>query len=137
VVADSVGAAAPDILPVKFHDDPIMTVPVLKPDAIGRPDGVAGHRKKKSFWKPRRKPDEDTTTKKQMTPADYLKYYAKDAQGRYTGSEDPAVDCILRGADLEKWRGRDSGTRDDGASMMSSAPPSIMGSEAEPRDVIR
>ncbi|ETI21871.1 hypothetical protein G647_05940 [Cladophialophora carrionii CBS 160.54] len=42
---------------------------------------------------------------RQVTRMEYLKHYAKDDQGGYIGTEDPAEDCILNGEDLARWRG--------------------------------
>jgi hypothetical protein len=33
---------------------------------------------------------------KMMPRGEYLKYYAKDEEGNYIGSEEPAEDCSLR-----------------------------------------
>lgn len=41
---------------------------------------------------------------RQITRGEYLKHYAKDDNGRYIGSEEPAADCILKGEDVAKYR---------------------------------
>lgn len=41
---------------------------------------------------------------KKVQRRECLKHYAKDEQGSYIGTEEPAEDCILRGRDLERYR---------------------------------
>jgi len=102
---------APQLLPFRFTDDSIISVPVLRPEDVGsyahRAPVVDGTKKK--FWQSRRKSRDGGLNEKfiikKMTRGDYLKHYAKDDEGRYCGTEEPAADCLLRGPDLEKWRG--------------------------------
>jgi hypothetical protein len=103
-------------LPVKFTDDSLLTIPVL-------PKGAeqVENDKKKHFWS-RRKSQNANFVMKEMTRGDYLKHYAKDDQGKYIGTEEPAEDCILRGEDVQKYKPVTSfsneignkGHRDDG-----------------------
>ena len=41
---------------------------------------------------------------KQVPYETWRKHYAKDAQGMYKGTHAPAEDCLLKPADVEKWR---------------------------------
>lgn len=108
--AESFGAAAPNLLPVRFTDDSLIMIPVMPPDgATGKvlegdsdedQDPIkAEPRKKFGFF--RRKSSSSSKKKdqafvmKEVTRRDYLKYYAKDEEGNYTGTMDPAPDCIL------------------------------------------
>lgn len=96
------GASPANFLPVKFHDDSLIPVPVLRPEDVGKAEP---HKKKKSFLSSRRKSENANFTIKHIPRAEYLKHYAKDADsGSYIGSEDPAADCILRGDDVIKYR---------------------------------
>jgi hypothetical protein len=36
---------------------------------------------------------------------EWRKHYAKDKEGRYRGTHEPAPDCLLLPADVVKWRG--------------------------------
>jgi hypothetical protein len=85
-------------LPVKFTDDSILSIPVLPQGA-----GQVAADKKKRFWS-RRKSENTNFVMKEMSRGDYLKHYAKDEQGKYIGTDEPAEDCILRGEDLEKYK---------------------------------
>jgi hypothetical protein len=99
MASDSVlSTAGVNHLPVKFTDKSVISIPVL-------PKGGAQIEtpKKKRFWS-RRKSENNNFVMKEMTRGEYLKNYAKDDQGKYTGTEDPAEDCILRGEDIEKYR---------------------------------
>ena len=98
-VADSYGAAQGNLLPVKYTDDSLIPVPVLKPDQMGK----ALPERKRSFFS-RRKSRDDSFTIKHLPRGEYLKHYAKDDNGMYIGTEEPAADCILRGGDLTKYR---------------------------------
>lgn len=123
--AESFGRAAPNLLPVRYTDNSIISVPVLShaepTQSNGYTDDNASEdlnpikeqnsksgRSRFSLSSFRRK----STSKgkqqdfiiKEMTRGNYLKHYAKDDSGRYIGSEDPAVDCILNNEeDRVKW----------------------------------
>ena len=98
---ESWGAAPANFLPVKFHDDSLIPVPVLRPEDVGK----AEPHKKKAFLSSRRKSENANFTVRHIPRREYLKYYAKDPDsGSYIGSEDPAADCILRGDDVIKYR---------------------------------
>jgi hypothetical protein len=102
-------------LPWKYTDESLISVPCLKPRAQepAPPAGDAGDKMKK-WW--RRKSltsgnslnDPGNFMMKKVKRGDYLKHYAKDEQGNYMGTEEPAEDCILRGKDLDKYRGSDT-----------------------------
>lgn len=85
-------------LPVKFTDDSIISIPVLPKGA----EQVESD-KKKHFWS-RRKSQNTNFIMKQMTRGEYLEHYAKDDDGKYIGSGEPAEDCILRGDDVTKYK---------------------------------
>ena len=76
-------------------------MPVLRPEDIGKADG---HKVKKSFFSSRRKSENSNFVIKQVQRGEYLKFYAKDERGRYVGTEEPAVDCILKGEDARRYR---------------------------------
>lgn len=96
------GATGPaNILPVRYTDESLISVPVLPPGQIGR----APEEKKKHFWSSRRSSRNSDFIIKEIPRGDYLKYYAKDDDGAYIGTEDPAKDCILKGDDYERYRG--------------------------------
>lgn len=40
-----------------------------------------------------------------MTRGEYLKHYAKDEEGNYVGSEEPAADCVLKEGDRRAGHG--------------------------------
>ena len=97
------GAAPANFLPVKFHDDSLIPVPVLRPEVAGKAEPL--QKKNKSFLSSRRKSENANFTVKHIPRGEYLKYYAEDPDsGSYTGSEDLAADCILRGDDVIKYR---------------------------------
>lgn len=128
---ESFGRAAPNLLPVRFTDTSIISVPVLphaepsqsKPtdedsdsNSDSNPVKDSNSRSKPksrfSISSFRRKSSTGTAKKgkqefviKEMTRAEYLKHYAKDENGRFIGSEEPAFDCILNNEeDRVKWR---------------------------------
>lgn len=121
--ADSWGAGAPNLLPVRFTDESIISVPVMPP-AVAEPakdvdvdpeddEGpVKGLKQKSRFSLSsfRRKsgsskPKQPEFVMKDMPRSEYLKHYAKDAKGKYIGTEDPARDCILKNReDIMKYR---------------------------------
>jgi hypothetical protein len=94
-------------LPFKYTDDSLISVPCLRlgiqesAPASGEPNDT-----KKKWW--RRKSSSssnpDNFEMKKVRRGEYLKHYAKDDQGNYCGTEEPAEDCILRGKDLERYR---------------------------------
>ena len=98
--AETWGAAPANTLPIRFHDDSLISVPVLRPEDVGK---VEAEKPKKSFFTSRRKSSNANFTIKQVPRRDYLKHYAKDDDGKYCGSEAPAEDCILRGEDAAKY----------------------------------
>lgn len=99
--ADSLGAGPANLLPVKFTDDSMIDVAVMRPEDVGK----AEMPKKKASFFSRRRSDNTNFVIRQMRRGDYLKHYAKDDSGRYCGQEEPASDCILRGEDIQKYRG--------------------------------
>jgi len=40
-----------------------------------------------------------------MTRGEYLKHYAKDEEGNYVGTEEPAEDCVLKEGDRRQRHG--------------------------------
>ncbi|KPI42095.1 uncharacterized protein AB675_5655 [Cyphellophora attinorum] len=125
--AEALGNGAPNLLPVRFTDESLIDVPVMRPEDVARAGFVGrngtsasqissdvGSSKKDplssrfSFLTKRRGSSDkkkDEFVMKQMTRAEYLKHYAKDAAGRYCGTGTPAEDCILRSEeDLLRWR---------------------------------
>ena len=99
--AESWGAGPANTLPMKFSDSSLIPVPVLRPEDVGKVDG---HKSKKSFFSSRRKSENSNFVIKQVPRGEYLEYYAKDEEGRYVGTEEPAVDCILKGEDVMRYR---------------------------------
>lgn len=109
--ADSLGAGTPNLLPPKFTDDSIISVPVLPPDSNSQNSGVdtdnAENPVKEVKSKSRlgsifrksvsgeSKGKSPGFVMKKMKRSEYLKRYAKDDEGIYIGTEDPAPDCIL------------------------------------------
>jgi hypothetical protein len=97
-------------LPWKYTDESLISVPCLRPRPEESADASGEVNDKKKWW--RRKSstssnsvnDPNNFVLKKMKRGDYLKHYAKDEQGSYIGTEEPADDCILRGRDLEKYR---------------------------------
>lgn len=85
--------------PFKFTDDSILSIAVLPPGSNGQVEAT----KKKHFWS-RRRSENANFTMKEMSRGEYLKRYAKDDNGKYIGTEEPADDCILRGEDVAKYR---------------------------------
>ena len=98
---ESFGAAPANLLPVKFTDESLIPVPVLRAEDVGKAEP---QKTKKSFWSSRRKSQNASFTMKHIPRGEYLKHYAKDDNGAYIGTEEPAADCILRGDDLIKYR---------------------------------
>lgn len=135
IAADhSYGAAAPNLLPVRFTDNSIISVPVLphaeptqtstnnkefdsSASSLFSDDSTANPIKEQEKSKSRfsisggfrRKSSSKSKHQdfviKQMTRGNYLKFYAKDDNGRFIGSEEPAGDCILNNEeDRVKYR---------------------------------
>ena len=123
--AEAHGAGAPNLLPFRFTDQSIISVPVMpSPEASAYKstasdseeddDLVKGRpkpRSKFSFSSFRRK----SSSKKEKTPdfvmkdmtrAEYLKHYAKDEEGKYIGTEEPASDCILNTKKVDPFERR-------------------------------
>ncbi|KAI1616022.1 hypothetical protein EDD36DRAFT_121138 [Exophiala viscosa] len=110
----------------KHIDDPLITVPVLGPQEIARRaspqprDGsqpsanVSDAEKSKSEFSlfARMKlsvPDSSVDFVMCQVPrSQYLAHYAKDENGRYIGSGEPAEDCILSEEDMVKYRGENA-----------------------------
>lgn len=108
--ADSLGQGPANFGPVRFTDDSVISIAVMPPEGVeaktvdddsDEDDGPIKAEPKKKFGFFRRKSSAYAKKKdkpfvmKQVTRADYLKYYAKDDDGNYTGTMDPAPDCIL------------------------------------------
>lgn len=120
--AESWGAGAPNLLPKRFTDDSIISVPVMPseeeiyaslcdPDPIkdrddDSRDPIKEDKRRFTFF--RRKPSKAKNppfVMKDMKRSEYLKYYAKDDDGNYIGTRDPAPDCILKNeGDMMKFR---------------------------------
>ena len=100
--AESFGRGPANILPRRYNDDSLISIPVIRPEDIGKPD--AYKKEKKSLFSSRRKSENANFIIKQIPRGEYLKHYAKDEASKYIGTEEPAVDCILRGEDLERYR---------------------------------
>lgn len=138
-VAESLGAGAPNLLPARFTDESIISIPVLPPPDV--PDGKAfssdsdeddnpikGREKPKSRFslssfrrrlssKKEKQPD---YVMKEMTRAEYLKHYAKDDNGRYIGTEEPGDDCILNVTeDIMKYKPRSNSGKVDPKKKMN------------------
>ena len=115
-IADSMGRGPANLLPRKYTDDSLISVPCLSTEDIGRTTSSAAgpvtgleNEKSSRWWKSRRRSKDGGSNEnfviKQIPRGEYLKHYAKDDDGRYCGSEDPADDCILRGQDVQRYRG--------------------------------
>jgi len=114
--ADSFGHGAPNLLPVKFHDDSIISIPVMRPEDIHSAHTNAapapasdGKSRKLSFFHRKSAGGGSSAPKqkfamRELTRREYLAHYAKDNDGKYVGTEEPAEDCILRGEDLVRYR---------------------------------
>jgi hypothetical protein len=81
--AESFGAGPANLLPTRFTDESLITIPVQRPENIGK---VAPAKAKKPFisfgWK-----SKDDFLMKQVPRGEYLKYYAKDESGNYIGRQ--------------------------------------------------
>lgn len=118
--AESFGRSAPNLLPVRFTDNSMISVPVLPHAEPTKVDDTASsiytdysdgpikeQPKSRSRFSLsssfRRKSSSKARGQdfiiKEMTRGNYLKFYAKDDDGRYIGTEEPAVDCILSNED--------------------------------------
>ena len=106
--SEALGAGPANFAPVRFTDDSMITIAVLPSDDAkvktledsSDDDNPIKEEPKKKFGFFRRKSayskkKDQPFVMKQVTRRDYLKYYAKDDDGNYTGTEDPAPDCIL------------------------------------------
>jgi hypothetical protein len=100
--AESYGHGPANLLPVRYTDDSLIPVPVMRSEDIGKP----AKKEKKSFFSSRRKSENTNFVMKEIPRGEYLKHYAKDDSGKYIGTEEPASDCILRGEDLDYYRGK-------------------------------
>ncbi|EXJ77521.1 hypothetical protein A1O3_09748 [Capronia epimyces CBS 606.96] len=120
--SESWGAGPANLLPVRFTDESLIHVPVLRPEDMERQSAeqqqqqprqlasppateVDGGRRFSFFRRKSSKPGE-TFTMRRIPRREYMAHYAKDDAGKYIGTEDPADDCILRGEDLIKYRNR-------------------------------
>ena len=112
--ADTMQGVAPSFMPVRFTDASRIPVPCLPQNAGAvQADGASKDKKKKRWWSNAARGGRDEVANsnfvlKQIPRGEYLKHYAKDEEGKYIGTEDPAEDCILKGADIAKWRGSGS-----------------------------
>lgn len=57
-------------------------------------------------------------TMRPVTRALYLKYYAKDENGKYMGTEDPAKDCYLNAEDSHRWGRNPVNLTDEGRDLL-------------------
>lgn len=88
------GLCSPD--PIKDRDDDSLNP--IKEDRRR----FSFFRRKSSQSKPKRFPP---FVMKDMKRSEYLMYYAKDDDGKYIGTRDPAPDCILKNeGDRMKFR---------------------------------
>lgn len=121
-LADAPQTVPGKTLPLKFTDESLISVPCLRPRSQeeGFTKGEANKKDKKRWW--RRKSstsngsmnNPDNFVMRKIQRGEYLKHYAKDEQGAYIGTEEPAEDCILRGDDLETYRsGKDKMFRNE------------------------
>ncbi|RMZ79719.1 hypothetical protein DV738_g3183, partial [Chaetothyriales sp. CBS 135597] len=101
----SLGHGAPDLLPQRYDDTSLITVPVMRPEDIGTANGHVTE-KKRSLFSSRRRSENSQFVMKKIPRGEYLKHYAKDEAGQYVGTDEPAADCILRGEDVAKYRGK-------------------------------
>ncbi|RMD43313.1 hypothetical protein DV735_g1857, partial [Chaetothyriales sp. CBS 134920] len=102
---EAIGHGTPALLPRRYTNDSLITVPVMRPEDVGTADGHKSE-KKRSLFSSRRRAENSKFVMKQIPRGEYLKHYAKDDAGQYVGTEEPAADCILRGEDVAKYRGR-------------------------------
>lgn len=123
--AESFGAGPPNLLPVRFTDDSIISVPVIPPPgtkgklAAASPfededdEGPVKQPKESGFFSFFQRKSSSTSKKKEekydfvmkdVTRGEYLKHYAKDDKGKYVGMEVPATDCLLNDGDMRKYR---------------------------------
>lgn len=129
--SDTLGHGPPNLLPLRYTDDSIISVPVLPAtthdsknssqllsdtdtdtdrqhqntttDASKKPSPFSTFIRRLSSSS---KPKYPAFVMRDMSRGEYLRFYAKDAGGRYCGSETPAVDCILtHEEDRAKYRG--------------------------------
>ncbi|KIW31698.1 uncharacterized protein PV07_03300 [Cladophialophora immunda] len=119
----------PVVKPTEYTDDTLITVPVLDLEALqgghgSNDEGALGELSKKegklqnrsTFFRHKPSSSQSASNRKvnvsirQGTRRQYLKHYAKDGQGRYIGTEDPAEDCVLDGEDSSRWRGQPTGS---------------------------
>ena len=86
-VAESWGRGPANLLPRRYDDNSLISVPALRPEDVGK---VEGHKKeKKSFFSSRRKSENSKFVMKQIPRGEYLAHYAKDDDGKYIGTEEP------------------------------------------------
>jgi hypothetical protein len=90
-VAESFGAGPASLLPTRFTDESLITIPVQRPENIGK---VAPTKAKKPLLSFGRKSKDDFLMK-QVSRGEYLKYYAKDENGNYIGRQTPHSCTIL------------------------------------------
>ncbi|KIW52547.1 hypothetical protein PV05_08177 [Exophiala xenobiotica] len=119
---ESFGMGPANHSPFRFTDDSIISVPVMRPEDVSRqavsntppPSDTTDHGREKAQGKkfslfPRRHSKDksgENFTMRQIPRREYLARYAKDEEGRYIGTQDPAEDCILHGEDLVRFRGK-------------------------------
>ena len=121
-LADAPHAVPGKTLPWKFTDESLISVPCLRrrPQEDRFAPGEANKKNKRRWWRRRSSTSNggmnnpDNFVMRKIQRGEYLKHYAKDEQGTYIGTEEPAEDCILRGDDLETYRsGRDKMFRNE------------------------
>lgn len=123
-VSDSMGTATPNLLPFRYTDDSMLTIPVQPPPPY--PESMLGGgsdddgpikegKSKKRFSlssmrrssKSKKQPE---FVMKEMTRGEYLKHYAKNEQGQYIGTEEPAADILFSDpSDYLKFRAHPQG----------------------------
>ncbi|KAK5055146.1 hypothetical protein LTR84_012894 [Exophiala bonariae] len=144
----SMGAGAPNLLPVRFHDDSIISIPVLRPEDINRLTDFNNNAppsdnksRKLSFFHRKSigggsggKNDKQKFAMRSVTRLEYLTHYAKDNNGKYVGTEEPADDCILRGEDLERYRHQKSEFGTAVNNFKNEVSTVVAGAESELRD---
>lgn len=117
--ADAWGAGPANTLPFKFTDESLIPVPCLRSPrktdegGLGPASEQVDVGKKKRWWRSGSKSgksrDEDFVIR-QIPRSEYLKHYARDEQGRFAGTEEPAADCMLNAEDLRTFE-QSSGSR--------------------------
>lgn len=141
--ADAFQGTAGKTLPFKYTDESFISVPCLKPRAQESATSIGEPNEKKPKWWRRKSStssnsvnDPNNFTMKKIQRGDYLKHYAKDEQGDYIGTEEPAEDCILRGKDLERYRSSKDAMFQNEISEDKADRPALIGMEKQEGDAI-